>query len=127
MHRFVFPWYDIFMGNRPIFTSALQGFSMGIIKLHTLNYQKTRWLISIFQVQGIDEENARVMVKFALSGETATISQFCINLVDEKHYRKYAKYLSKCQNINKFLRGDITSFLSVGCHLPITNMDYTKV
>ena len=49
----------------------------------------------MFQVQGLDEDNSRVILKMAVSGDTITISQFAIQLVNKKDYDKYSKYLSK--------------------------------
>lgn len=46
-------------------------------------------------VEGIDEDNARVVVQLALSGQTVTVMQFCVRVVDAKEYEKYSKYLNK--------------------------------
>ncbi|XP_074645657.1 G-patch domain and KOW motifs-containing protein-like [Tubulanus polymorphus] len=47
------------------------------------------------QVEGIDEDNARVVVKLTISGQSATLSQHSIKLVDKHEYQKYSKYINK--------------------------------
>jgi G patch domain/KOW motif-containing protein len=49
----------------------------------------------VFQVQGLDEDNCRAILKMSVSGEVSTISQFALQLVSKKDYDKYSKYLSK--------------------------------
>ncbi|XP_062613996.1 G-patch domain and KOW motifs-containing protein-like, partial [Saccostrea cucullata] len=46
-------------------------------------------------IEGLDEDNARVMVKLTLSGKIVTQSQYGIRLVRKKEYEKYSKYLNK--------------------------------
>ncbi|XP_061187487.1 G-patch domain and KOW motifs-containing protein-like [Saccostrea echinata] len=46
-------------------------------------------------IEGLDEDNARVMVKLTLSGKIVTQSQYGIRLVRKKEYVKYSKYLNK--------------------------------
>ncbi|ESO94471.1 hypothetical protein LOTGIDRAFT_118225, partial [Lottia gigantea] len=46
-------------------------------------------------IEGIDEDNARVMVKIAITGKTDTLSQFSIKLVSKKEFDKYSKYINK--------------------------------
>jgi len=48
------------------------------------------------QVEGLDEDNAQVMVKLTLSRNMATASQYVVKLVSKKEYDKYSKYLSEC-------------------------------
>ncbi len=52
-------------------------------------------ILKLLQIEGLDEENARVMVKLTIGGQTISISQMAIKLVKEKEYNKYSKYLSK--------------------------------
>ncbi|XP_071504271.1 G-patch domain and KOW motifs-containing protein-like [Diadema antillarum] len=47
------------------------------------------------KIEGVDEDNLRVVVKFALSGQSATVSQFAVQLVSKEDYKKYAKDLGK--------------------------------
>ncbi|KAH7937744.1 hypothetical protein HPB49_015167 [Dermacentor silvarum] len=47
------------------------------------------------QVEGLDDENARVIVKLALGGKTTTVSELFISLVSKKDYQKYGKLLNK--------------------------------
>lgn len=49
----------------------------------------------MLQIEGVDPDNARVMVKLAIGGKTVTISQYGIKLVGRKEYDKYSKDLSK--------------------------------
>ena len=51
--------------------------------------------VALFQIQGIDEDNSRVIVKMTLSGESITISQFAAQLITEKDYNMNSKVLSK--------------------------------
>ena len=51
-----------------------------------------------FQIEGVDPDNARVVVKLAIGSKTVTISQYGLKLVDRKEYEKYSKDLSKCCN-----------------------------
>lgn len=46
-------------------------------------------------IEGLDEDNARVMVKLTLSGKMVTQSQYSVKLVGKKEYNKYSKYLNK--------------------------------
>ncbi|KAK2187174.1 hypothetical protein NP493_173g04014 [Ridgeia piscesae] len=48
-------------------------------------------------VEGLDEDNAQVMVKLTLSRNMATASQYVVKLVSKKEYDKYSKYLNKAQ------------------------------
>ena len=48
-----------------------------------------------FQVEGIDEDNCRVIVCMTLSGDRVTLSQLAVKLVEKEEYKKYSKYLSK--------------------------------
>lgn len=47
------------------------------------------------QVEGLDDENARVIVKLALGGKTTTVSELFVSLVSKKDYQKYGKLLNK--------------------------------
>ncbi|KAK7100764.1 G-patch domain and KOW motifs-containing protein-like [Littorina saxatilis] len=46
-------------------------------------------------VEGIDEDNARVFLKLALSGQSVTMTQYNVKVVGKKEYDKYSKYLNK--------------------------------
>ncbi|XP_064473645.1 G-patch domain and KOW motifs-containing protein-like [Ornithodoros turicata] len=47
------------------------------------------------QVEGLDDENARVLVKLALGGKIATVNELFIRLVTQKEYQKEGKLLNK--------------------------------
>lgn len=47
-----------------------------------------------FQVQGLDEESARVIVMTAPKGETLTVNEFLLLLVTKEEYAKFSKVLS---------------------------------
>lgn len=49
----------------------------------------------MLQIEGVDPDNARVMVKLAIGGKTVTVSQYAVKLVGRKEYDKYSKDLSK--------------------------------
>ncbi|XP_067678697.1 G-patch domain and KOW motifs-containing protein-like [Haliotis asinina] len=46
-------------------------------------------------IEGLDDDNARIMVKLTLSGKIVTISQYSVQLVSKKDYEKFSKYLNK--------------------------------
>ncbi len=46
------------------------------------------------QVEGLDEDNVRVVLKLAVGGDTISLSQGAVKLVNGKEYDKYSKYLS---------------------------------
>lgn len=49
----------------------------------------------MLQIEGVDPDNARVMVKLAIGNKTVTISQHAIKLVGRKEYDKNSKDISK--------------------------------
>lgn len=49
----------------------------------------------MLQIEGVDADNARVVVKLAIGGRSATISQYAIKLVGRKEYDKNGKDLSE--------------------------------
>lgn len=51
--------------------------------------------VHVLQIEGVDPDNARVMVKLAIGSKTVTISQYAIKLVGRKEYDKYSKDLSE--------------------------------
>ncbi|XP_014678720.1 PREDICTED: G patch domain and KOW motifs-containing protein-like [Priapulus caudatus] len=46
-------------------------------------------------VEGVDEDNARFVVRLALGSQVITISQFQVKVVGQKDYDKYSKYINK--------------------------------
>ncbi|XP_005112486.1 G-patch domain and KOW motifs-containing protein [Aplysia californica] len=46
-------------------------------------------------VDGIDEDNSRLMVKLSLSGKTISIMQCNVRVVSKVEYEKYSKYINK--------------------------------
>lgn len=55
----------------------------------------TVFVLNVLQIEGVDPDNARVVVKLAIGGKTVTISQYGIKLVDRKEYERYSKDLSE--------------------------------
>lgn len=53
------------------------------------------------KIEGIDPDNARVMVKLAIGGKTVTISQYAVKLIGRKEYEKYGKDLSRLGKAHK--------------------------
>uniref|UniRef100_A0A3B4A833 G-patch domain and KOW motifs-containing protein n=1 Tax=Periophthalmus magnuspinnatus TaxID=409849 RepID=A0A3B4A833_9GOBI len=53
------------------------------------------------KIEGVDADNARVMVKLAIGGKTVTISQYAVKLVERKEYEKYGKDLSRLSKAHK--------------------------
>lgn len=47
------------------------------------------------QVEGLDDENARVILKLALGGKTVTVSELFVTLVSKKDYQRDGKLLNK--------------------------------
>ncbi|XP_068453952.1 G-patch domain and KOW motifs-containing protein [Clinocottus analis] len=53
------------------------------------------------KIEGLDADNARVVVKLAIGGKSATISQHAIKLVGRKEYDKNCKDLSRLSKAHK--------------------------
>uniref|UniRef100_A0A3Q0RNI8 G-patch domain and KOW motifs-containing protein n=1 Tax=Amphilophus citrinellus TaxID=61819 RepID=A0A3Q0RNI8_AMPCI len=53
------------------------------------------------KIEGVDPDNARVVVKLAIGNKTVTISQYAIKLVERKEYEKYSKDLSRLSKAHK--------------------------
>ncbi|KAK3540244.1 hypothetical protein QTP70_028430 [Hemibagrus guttatus] len=53
------------------------------------------------KIEGLDTDNARVVVKLAIGGKLVTISQHSIRLVPQKEYDKYSKDLSRLSKAHK--------------------------
>ncbi|CAL9703437.1 unnamed protein product [Knipowitschia caucasica] len=53
------------------------------------------------KIEGIDADNARVLVKLAIGSKTVTISQYAVKLVERKEYEKYSKDLSRLSKAHK--------------------------
>uniref|UniRef100_A0A3Q2WNA4 G-patch domain and KOW motifs-containing protein n=2 Tax=Haplochromis burtoni TaxID=8153 RepID=A0A3Q2WNA4_HAPBU len=53
------------------------------------------------KIEGVDPDNARVMVKLAIGSKVVTISQYAIKLVERKEYEKYSKDLSRLSKAHK--------------------------
>ena len=43
----------------------------------------------------MDEDTSRVVIKFALNNQSATLSQFAVQLVSKEDYKRYSKDLGK--------------------------------
>ncbi|KAL4226343.1 hypothetical protein ACF0H5_014326 [Mactra antiquata] len=46
-------------------------------------------------IEGIDEDNARLMLKLTVSGKMVTVSQYNTKLVTKEEYKQYSKYINK--------------------------------
>ncbi|XP_066566183.1 G-patch domain and KOW motifs-containing protein [Amia ocellicauda] len=53
------------------------------------------------KVEGLDPDNARVMVKLAIGGKTVTISQHSLRLIGRKEFDKYSKDISRLSKAHK--------------------------
>ncbi|XP_074538255.1 G-patch domain and KOW motifs-containing protein [Halichoeres trimaculatus] len=53
------------------------------------------------KIEGVDPDNARVMVKLAIGNKTVTVSQYAVKLVGRKEYEKYSKDLSRLSKAHK--------------------------
>ncbi|XP_041859814.1 G-patch domain and KOW motifs-containing protein [Melanotaenia boesemani] len=53
------------------------------------------------KIEGVDPDNARVVVKLAIGGKTVTVSQYGVKLVGRKEYEKYSKDLSRLSKAHK--------------------------
>ncbi|XP_026188549.1 G-patch domain and KOW motifs-containing protein [Mastacembelus armatus] len=53
------------------------------------------------KIEGVDPDNARVVVKLAIGSKTVTVSQYAIKLVGRKEYEKYSKDLSRLSKAHK--------------------------
>ncbi|XP_052284574.1 G-patch domain and KOW motifs-containing protein-like [Dreissena polymorpha] len=46
-------------------------------------------------IEGMDEDNARLMIKLTISGKLVSVSQYNTKLVSAEDYQKYSKYINK--------------------------------
>ncbi|XP_026867990.2 G-patch domain and KOW motifs-containing protein [Electrophorus electricus] len=53
------------------------------------------------KIEGVDADNARVVVKLAIGGKAVTISQHAVRLIPQKEYDKYSKDLSRLSKAHK--------------------------
>uniref|UniRef100_A0A6J0TXL2 G-patch domain and KOW motifs-containing protein n=1 Tax=Pogona vitticeps TaxID=103695 RepID=A0A6J0TXL2_9SAUR len=53
------------------------------------------------KIEGVDGDNARIMVKLAIGGKTVTVSQHGVRPVTQKEYDKLAKDLSRLSKAHK--------------------------
>ncbi|XP_066500917.1 G-patch domain and KOW motifs-containing protein [Hoplias malabaricus] len=53
------------------------------------------------KIEGVDADNARVVIKLAIGGKSVTISQYSLRLVPQKEYDKYSKDLSRLSKAHK--------------------------
>ncbi|KAJ8259254.1 hypothetical protein COCON_G00182660 [Conger conger] len=53
------------------------------------------------KIEGLDPDNARLMVKLAIGGKTVTVSQYAVQLVARKDYDKNSKDLSRLGKAHK--------------------------
>ncbi|KAM8754294.1 G-patch domain and KOW motifs-containing protein [Acanthopagrus schlegelii] len=53
------------------------------------------------KIEGVDPDNARVMVKLAIGGKTVTVSQYAVKLIGRQEYDKYSKDLSRLSKAHK--------------------------
>lgn len=60
------------------------------------------------QVQGLDEESARVIVKTALKGDVLTLNELFVLLVTKEEYGKNAKVLSQYRFSFFSMKGNVS-------------------
>ena len=72
-------------------------------------------------IEGIDEDNARVMVKLTVSGQSATLSQYGIELVGQKEYDKCSKYLNKSK-VEKYKKENEDKLKSDSSHRSVESI-----
>ncbi|KAJ8259448.1 hypothetical protein GJAV_G00169380 [Gymnothorax javanicus] len=53
------------------------------------------------KIEGVDPDNARLMVKLAIGGKTVTVSQYAVKLVPRKEYERNSKDLSRLSKAHK--------------------------
>uniref|UniRef100_UPI0037E9C8E8 G-patch domain and KOW motifs-containing protein n=1 Tax=Semicossyphus pulcher TaxID=241346 RepID=UPI0037E9C8E8 len=53
------------------------------------------------KIEGVDPDNARVMVKLAIGSKTVTVSQYAVKLVGRKEFEKNSKDLSRLSKAHK--------------------------
>lgn len=79
-----------------------------------LSEQLVITFIHVLQIEGVDPDNARVMVKLAIGGKTVTVSQYAVKLIGRQEYEKYSKDLSKQLWLDEIEKVNIHGKLS-GC------------
>ena len=52
-------------------------------------------VLCALQIEALDEDNARVVVKLTIGQQLVTVTQSAVRLVSKKEYEKYSKYISK--------------------------------
>ncbi|XP_072344113.1 G-patch domain and KOW motifs-containing protein isoform X2 [Scyliorhinus torazame] len=53
------------------------------------------------KIEGLDTDNARVLVKLALGGKVVTVSQYYVQFVKRREYERYSKDLSRLSKAHK--------------------------
>ncbi|XP_048475912.1 G-patch domain and KOW motifs-containing protein [Rhincodon typus] len=53
------------------------------------------------KIEGLDPDNARVLVKLAVGGKVVTVSQYTVRFVEAEEYDKYSKDLSRLSKAHK--------------------------
>lgn len=53
------------------------------------------------KIEGVDADNARLMVKLAIGGKTVTVSQYTVKLVPRKEYDRNSRDLSRLSKAHK--------------------------
>ncbi|XP_078393762.1 G-patch domain and KOW motifs-containing protein, partial [Cetorhinus maximus] len=56
------------------------------------------------KIEGLDPDNARVLVKLALGGKVVTVSQYNIQFSNKKEYERYSKDLSRLSKAHQAAR-----------------------
>ncbi|XP_022082483.1 G patch domain and KOW motifs-containing protein-like isoform X2 [Acanthaster planci] len=46
------------------------------------------------KIEGVDEDNARLVIKLALSGQAVTLSQYNVTIVEKEEYKRFSKDIS---------------------------------
>ncbi|XP_070558433.1 G-patch domain and KOW motifs-containing protein-like [Ptychodera flava] len=68
-----------------------QGFAKGISVLVTSGPHKNLY----GKIEGVDEDNSRILIRLAISNQTANVSQYAAKIVSQKEYKKYSLDISR--------------------------------
>ncbi|XP_038061611.1 G-patch domain and KOW motifs-containing protein-like [Patiria miniata] len=69
----------------------VQGFAKGVGVLVRSGAHKNLY----GKIEGVDEDNARLVIKLALSGQAVTLGQYNVKIVDKEEYKRFSKDLSR--------------------------------
>ena len=76
-------------------TAMLEDSMTSVKTLYMLEILMKIFGINFMQIEGVDDDSSRVIIKFTLSNQVATLSQFAVQLVTREEYKKCSKDLGK--------------------------------